>query len=212
VRPARIPKDWPRTWPRTDYGGFYTLNDNTQRDCIRTMLEAHKQLGDRKYLEAARKGGDFLLLARLPEPQPAWAQQYSFEMEPAWARAFEPPAVCSGESVGAMRMLVDLFLETGDAKFLEPIPPFIAWLKRSEIEPGKWARCYELETNKPVYGDRDGKIHYTLSEIRSGPDRGAGQTSCETKARKAGRAVTPRSCQRFVFAGFTGSLAGQRLD
>ncbi len=165
VRPARVPKDWPRTWPKTDYGGYYTLNDQAQQDCIRTMLEAHKRFGDQQYLDSAKHGGEFLILARLPEPQPAWAQQYNFDMEPAWARAFEPPAVCSGESVGAMRMLIDLFLETGDRKFLYPISPFIAWLKRSQIGTSRWARYYELETNKPIYGDRDGKIHYTLAEI-----------------------------------------------
>jgi hypothetical protein len=172
ARAARLPKDWPRTWPKTDYGGFYTLNDQAQPDCIRTMLEAYKHFRDSKYLEAAKRGGEFLISARLPEPQPAWAQQYNFEMEPAWARAFEPPAVCSGESVGAMRMLVDLFLETGEQRFLEPIPPFIGWLKRSEIGTDRWARYYELATNKPIYGDRDGKIHYTLAEISAERQRG----------------------------------------
>ena len=172
VRPARIPKDWSHTWPKSDYGGYYTLNDQTQRDCIRTILEAHKRLGDRRYLEAARKGGEFLILARLPEPQPGWAQQYNFDMEPAWARAFEPPAVCSSESAGAMRTLVELFLETGDEKLLQPIPAFLAWLKRSQIGSDRWARYYELETNKPIYGDRDGKIHYTLSEISEERQRG----------------------------------------
>lgn len=174
VRPARAPKTWARAWPKPDYSGYYTLNDHTQRDCIRTMLMAHKHFGDRRFLEAARKGGEFLILARLPEPQPGWAQQYNFDMEPAWARAFEPPAICSAESVGVMRMLMELFLETGEERLLEPIPAFVAWLKRSEIGPNKWARYYELETNKPIYGDRDGKIHYTLSEISEERQRGYG--------------------------------------
>lgn len=165
IRPARVPTGWPRTWPKADYSGYYTLNDQTQRDCIRTMIAAWKYLGDRQYLDAARKGGDFLILAQLPEPQAGWAQQYNFAMEPAWARAFEPPAVCAAESAGVMRMLMDLFVATGDAKFLQPIPGFVAWLKRSEIKPGQWARFYELRTNKPIYGDRDGKVHYTLAEI-----------------------------------------------
>ena len=165
IQPARIPANWPRTWPKTEYSGYYTLNDQTQRDCIRTMIQAWKRLGDRKYLDAARKGGDFLMLARLPEPQAGWAQQYNFAMEPAWARAFEPPAVCGAESAGAMRTLMDLYLETGEAKFLKPIPGFVAWLERSEVKPGQWARFYELNTNKPIYGDRDGKVHYTLAEI-----------------------------------------------
>jgi hypothetical protein len=174
VRPARVPDDWPPVWPKTNYHGFYTLNDNTQRDCIRTMIEAWKRLGDRRFLDAARKGGEFLILARLPEPQPGWAQQYNYDMEPAWARAFEPPAVCGYESVGAMRTLVDLFLETGDEKFLQPIPAFIAWLNRSPVKPGQWARYYELKTNKPIYGDRDGKVHYTLAEITEERQRGYG--------------------------------------
>jgi hypothetical protein len=172
VRPARSPENWPRTWPNANYGGYYTLNDQTQRDCIRTLLEAYKQLGDHRCLEAAKKGGEFLILARLPEPQPAWAQQYNPDMEPAWARAFEPPALCSNESGGAMRTLVDLYLETGDETFLKPIPAFIAWLKRSQLTTNRWARFYELGSNKPIYGDRDGKIHYTLAEISEERQRG----------------------------------------
>jgi len=38
-------------------------------------------------------------------------------------------------------------------------------LKRSAIGPNRWARFYELQTNRPIYGDRDGRIHYTLEEI-----------------------------------------------
>lgn len=171
-RPAQVPEDWPRDWPKADYGGFYTLNDHTQQDCIRTMLEAHRSLRDEKYLQAALRGGDFLVRAQLPEPQPAWAQQYNFNMEPAWARTFEPPAACSAESAGVVRALVDLYLETDDQRFLKPIPAFIAWSKRSQVAPGQWARFYELETNRPIYGDRDGKIHYTLEEITEERRRG----------------------------------------
>jgi hypothetical protein len=71
-----------------------------------------------------------------------------------------------------MRMLVDLFLETGEEKFLQPIPAFIAWLNRSQVTPGQWARYYELGTNKPIYGDRDGRVHYTLAEISAERQRG----------------------------------------
>ena len=162
---ASFPESWPREHPRQNYYEHYTLNDQTQRDCVMTLLDAAKRLGRAEYREAAFKGGDFLLLAQLPEPQPGWAQQYNPQMEPAWARAFEPPAVCSAESAGALRLLVDLFLESGEEKYLEPIPRAIAWLKRSEIGASKWARLYELGTNRPIYGDRDGKIHYRLEEL-----------------------------------------------
>ena len=51
----------------------------------------------------------FLLLAQLPEPQPGWAQQYNIEMEPEWARKFEPPAVTGGESQKVIATLLTLF-------------------------------------------------------------------------------------------------------
>lgn len=172
VQPARYPKEYPREHPKHDYMGYYTLNDNTHRDCVMTMLDAARRLGLPEYRAAALKGGDFLLLAQLPEPQPAWAQQYNPQLEPAWARAFEPPSVCSNESGGAMRLLVDLYLETGEAKYLEPLPRAIAWFKRSEVAPGTWARMYELHTNTPIYGDRDGKVKYRIEDLS--PERQSG--------------------------------------
>ncbi|MBM3876108.1 MAG: hypothetical protein FJ386_05230 [Verrucomicrobia bacterium] len=162
---ATLPKEYPREYTRENYFRHYTLNDNTQRDCVRTALDAFHRTGRREFLEAAKRGGDFLILAQLPEPQPVWAQQYNARMEPAWARAFEPPAACGNESIGAMRTLVEIFLETGDAKYLAPIPAALEWFKRSEIAPNVWARYYELHTNKQLFGDRDGKIYYRIEDI-----------------------------------------------
>lgn len=172
VQPARFPKEYPREYPKQNYMGYYTLNDNTHRDCVMTLFDAAKRLGKPEYRAAAIRGGDFLIMAQLPEPQPAWAQQYNPQLEPAWARAFEPPSVCSGESVGVMRLLVDLYLETGDKKYLEPLPRAIAWFKRSAIAPGLWARMYEIGTNTPIYGDRDGKIKYRVEDLS--PERQTG--------------------------------------
>jgi PelA/Pel-15E family pectate lyase len=165
VQAARFPTNWSRTWTKPNYAAFYTFNDHTQRDCIRTMLAAHRHSGERRFLEAARRGGEFIVRAQMPEPQPAWAQQYNFAMEPDWARAFEPPAISAGESAGVLRTLAELYLETGDPNLLKPIPAAIAWYHRSRIAPGRWARFYEMETNTPIYGDRDGKIYYRLDQI-----------------------------------------------
>ena len=165
VMKASIPKVYPRQYEKRSYSAHYTLNDNTQRDVIMTMLKAWKQFGNEEYLRAVKKGGEFLLLAQLPEPQPVWAQQYNSRMEPDWARAFEPPAACGGESVGAMRMLMDLYVEFGDEKYLEPLPRAMHWYERSKVRDGLWNRYYELGSNRPIFGDRDGKIHYRLDEI-----------------------------------------------
>jgi len=165
VKRAQYPKDYPRTYPKINYAGHYTFNDNSIHDCIGVMLEAYRRFGKAEHLAAAKKAGDFMILAQMPEPQPAWAQQYNANMEPAWARAFEPPAVTGGESVGVIRGLIELYLETGDGKYLNPIPPALAWYKRSALAPNTWARYYELQTNKPIYGDRDGKIYYRVEDI-----------------------------------------------
>jgi hypothetical protein len=137
-----------------------------------TLLDAAKRLGKPEYRAAALRGGDFLIAAQLPEPQPAWAQQYNPQMEPAWARAFEPPGVCSNESGGAMHLLIDLYLETGEERFLAPLPRAIAWFKRSEVAPNTWARLYEPGTNRPIFGDRDGKYYYRVEDLT--PERQTG--------------------------------------
>jgi len=165
VKRAEYPKDYPRTYPKVNYSGHYTFNDDTIHDCIGVMLDAYHRYGKPEFLASAKKAGDFMILAQMPEPQPAWAQQYNANMEPAWARAFEPPAITGGESTGVIRALLELYLETGEDKYLKPIPPALAWYKRSALAPNIWARYYELQTNKPIYGDRDGKIYYRVEDI-----------------------------------------------
>jgi PelA/Pel-15E family pectate lyase len=165
AKPAQMPKEWSRTPDVKDYWFQYTFNDGAMRDCIRTALEAHRRLKKPEYLEGARRAGDFILRAQLPAPQSGWAQQYNFAMEPAWARKFEPPSVSSGETAGIIRTLVDIYLATGEEKYLKPIPAAIDWLKRSEIAPGKWARFNELGSNKPLYFTKDYRLVYTDDEL-----------------------------------------------
>ncbi|ATC63325.1 pectic acid lyase [Nibricoccus aquaticus] len=165
VKPASIPTDYAREQPNGSYYGHYTFNDNSHRDLTVTLIDAWHRTGNETYRDAARRAADYLILAQLPQPQPLWAQQYDENLQPAWARAFEPPSITTSESAGVIRLLVDLYLEFGDEKYLKPIPPAIAWLRSHEIAPGRWARLYELGTDKPIYGDRDKKIHYTLAEI-----------------------------------------------
>ncbi len=155
VLKARYPETWSRIYPKVGYAGYYTLNDNTIADCISTMLLAHELYKTPEYLASARKGGDFLLLAQMPEPQPVWAQQYNEKMEPAWARKFEPPAVTAGESISAMTALRKVFEATGETRYIETLPAAFAWYKRSRLPDGQWARFYELRTNKPLYFTRD---------------------------------------------------------
>lgn len=148
---ARYPAEWPRTYPGGDYWKFYTFNDNNITNVIDVLKLAEEVYGKPRYRQALLRAGDFILMAQMPEPQPAWAQQYNFQMEPVWARKFEPPAVSGGESQKLLDTLMDLFIHTGERRFLEPIPKAMAYLKRSQLSDGRFARFYELQTNRPLY-------------------------------------------------------------
>jgi hypothetical protein len=162
---ANDPAEWPRTWPNVNYTSYYTLNDNALADTIALMFEAAEIYGDKRFADAGRRGGDFLILAQLPDPQPAWSQQYNAAMQPAWARKFEPPAVTGGESQGAMRILMGVYRRTGDRKYLEPIPRALAYLEKSALPSGRLARFYELKTNQPLYFTQKYELVYTDDDL-----------------------------------------------
>jgi hypothetical protein len=155
VKPASYPESWPRTFPGVNYRGFYTLNDSTISDLIRTLLDAYDIYGDERFLAAAKKGGDFFLLAQMPDPQPGWAQQYDRDMHAAWARKFEPPAITGGESQAVMQTLINLYHRTADDKYLAPIPKALAYYRTCLLPNGRLARFYELRTNQPLYFTKD---------------------------------------------------------
>lgn len=155
VKPAAYPKEWPRTFPKANYGSFYTLNDGNMQMAVQLCLRAHELTHDERFLSSAKKAGDFFILAQMPEPQRGWAQQYNHDMEPVWARKFEPPCVTGGESLSTMETLHDLFIVTGDVRYLKPIPAALAWYERSRLADGQYARFYELQTNKPLYCVKD---------------------------------------------------------
>lgn len=151
VKKATMPTEWPRIWPKEKYIGFHTLNDGNLEKLVELMLRAHQLTGEARFLDAAERCGDFLLLAQFEGDQPAWAQQYSEEMIPVWARKFEPPAVSSSESFSACATLYEIWLASGDEKYRAAIFPALDWLEKSRLPEGGWARFYELHTNKPLY-------------------------------------------------------------
>lgn len=154
--------DWRTEGRIKNYWDMYTLNDNLAGSVSRTLIEAHEIYGDRRYQAALSRLGDFLLLAQMPQPQPAWAQQYNYDMHPIWARKFEPPAIAGRESQDVLEALLMIGEATGQAKYLRPIPDAIAYLRRSRLSDGQLARYYELRTNRPLYMKRRGDV-YTLT-------------------------------------------------
>ena len=162
---ASLPKTWNRQYEKISYSRFYTLNDGTISDLIELMLVAHEVYNDPQWLDSAKRGGDFLLLAQLPEPQPGWAQQYNSKMQPAWARKFEPPAITGGESQGVLNTLMTVYEQTGEKKYLEPIPRALEYYNSLLLPNGQLARFYEMETDRPLYFTRDYKLVYTDDDL-----------------------------------------------
>ncbi|MCS7237614.1 MAG: polysaccharide lyase [Thermoguttaceae bacterium] len=162
---ASYPPEIPPAPTFKEYWRFYTLNDLAHMNTIRMFLLAADVYNEPRYLQTAVKGGEFLLLAQMPDPQPAWAQQYDFQMHPAWARKFEPPAISGYESQDVLRVLMLLYRRTGNKNFLEPIPRAIAYLRRSVLPDGRLARFYELKTNRPLYFTRDYQLTYDEKDV-----------------------------------------------
>jgi hypothetical protein len=156
---ASYPQEWSRKW-LNDWPGRYYLNDNVLMDMIDVMLDAYDTYGEARYFESARHAGDFLILAQMPDPQPAWAQQYDPAMHPCWDRKFEPPAISGRESQDALSALMLLCRRTGERKYLEPVPRALQYLRASQLPDGKLARFYELQTNRPLYFTKDYQLTY----------------------------------------------------
>lgn len=127
----------------------------------------------------------------------AWGAQHDENtLAPAWARKFEPPALVSAESVGIVKFL--MAIPTPSPEVIAAIEGALAWLTRVQLTgiredhppradvphkhdrvivadpaaPPLWARFYELGTDRPLYGSRDGVARYVLAEVE--PERRGG--------------------------------------
>ena len=156
---------WPQRYPLhydfshdgfPDYTSFYTFNDGAAAANVLTLVAGYELLGDERYLEAAKRGVDFMIAVQGPEGQAAWAEQYDPKtMEPAAARTHEPAGFVVRESAEIVQLLETFYMMTGSTRYLRPIPGAIAWFERVNRETMEFkrppARYYQLNTNLPVY-------------------------------------------------------------
>jgi PelA/Pel-15E family pectate lyase len=115
-----------------------------------------------------------------------WAQQVdALTSKPVTARNYEPAALSSDESAHLLEYLMSLPNPSSETK--EAIVAGITWLQAHAIydkavvgardtpqgrhlidqkESGPiWARFYALDTEKPIFGDRDKTLHDDMNEI-----------------------------------------------
>jgi hypothetical protein len=123
---------------------------------IHVLVDAYENLGDKKYLDAAKKAVDFLIAVQGPEDQGCWAEQYHPDtMQPEKARTHEPAGFVIRESEQVIETLEMFYKMTGDKRYLRPIPLCLQWFDRVNKEAIEFkrpvARYYEPGTNLPIY-------------------------------------------------------------
>ncbi|WP_261511875.1 pectate lyase [Chryseobacterium paludis] len=114
-----------------------------------------------------------------------WADQYNeITLQPDKARAFEPISLATGESVGIVRFLM---MQPITPEIEKSIRSAIKWFQENKLngysynvakQNGKavrilaedkssviWARFYDINNNKPLFGDRDGSVKYNYNEV-----------------------------------------------
>lgn len=186
---------WPQYYPdKSSYRGEITYNDNAMINALTVILNIVYQTNGfevvnadyRPKAEKALKNGiDCILKTQVVQNgKPViWAAQYDENtLKPAKARAFEPASLSTGESVGIVRFLMKLKNPTAEIKIA--IKNAINWFESTKIVGYKygiiapndkglvadttaisWARFYDLNTNKPIFGDRDNSIKASIEEI-----------------------------------------------
>ena len=186
---------WPQVFddPGT-YHAHITYNDHAMVHVLRLLKQVSERSGDfefvsEKLAERAKKAVDKGVQCVLDTQivvrgvRTAWCQQHDeFTLAPAQGRAYEHPTICCAESVGIVEFLMTL--DDPDCRISESINAAVEWMRASQLEGIKfvtqgddrvvvedpdadpiWARFYEIETNRPLFSDRDGSIHYDVSEI-----------------------------------------------
>jgi PelA/Pel-15E family pectate lyase len=120
----------------------------------------------------------------------AWCAQHDEQdFSPKPARAFEPVSISGCETIGIVHAL--MAVEKPTPEMIAAVDAAYVWLNSVKLPgikvedrptegtprgydrfvvedpaaPPMWARFYEIGTNKPLFGDRDGKVYYKLSDI-----------------------------------------------
>ena len=152
------------------YHIYSTLNDGLMEDMIDTFLLGIQILPARasEFQAVIEKAFNWLVDVQgnggNGTQAGAWAQQYDFDQQPCWARAFEPPAMEGSGTAGLISKFIELYCFFNNTRYLEPIPAAITWINASKIyytdsegiQKNGWARLYELKTNIPIFGLAEG--------------------------------------------------------
>lgn len=139
--------------------------------------------------DAVARGVDCILRTQVVQGDSLtiWAAQYDEEtFQPEQARNYEPASLSTSESVNIVRFLMHQPVTPAIEKAIESA---IRWFEVHDLEGYRfdkttnpktgetardlvpdstsvvWSRFYDIENNKPLFGDRDKSVTYDFSEI-----------------------------------------------
>ena len=236
---------WPQYYPiREGYYEQITFNDGAMvgvLDMLRDIATGQPYFA---FVDATRRAGIEAAVTRGIESilrmqirqdgkLTAWCAQHDKNtLEPAWARAYEPPSLSGGETVGIVRFLMSIEVPTPE--IIAAIEGATAWLENVSIHglrydgftnqegekdrrvvqdpdaPRLWARFYELGSNRPIFLGRDSVVRYALAEIER--ERRGGYSYYGTWADALLEKEYPQWRSRYLLSGISrgGALDGER--
>jgi len=198
---------WPQFFPDTSgYAKYITFNDGVMVGIMNVLKnivdnKPHFAFLDDVFREKIKrtyeKGIECILNCQIKEKGKllAWCQQHdNLNYKPKWARTFEPPSICNGESSGIVLFLMSI--ENPNKDIIKSIQGAVKWFDDSKILNTKvntvtlppvkykfatsrfdrvvvkdsnalpiWTRFYELKTHKPLFCDRGRKLYYSLDKV-----------------------------------------------
>lgn len=198
---------WPQYFPLEEgYSRHITYNDDAMGGIMMLLKDITEGKPEYNFIDmplkqqlqaAYDKGLDCILKTQINDAgkPTAWCQQHDeVTLEPAWARKFEPPAICNGESVDIVLLLMSI--KKPSAAVINAVQDAVAWFNQSKImgikvetfdapemvtpyrisktdkrvvsdsaAPPIWTRYYELKTHRPLFCNRDSKVVYSLAEV-----------------------------------------------
>jgi PelA/Pel-15E family pectate lyase len=198
---------WPQYYPlEENYSRHITYNDGAMIGILQLLKDILDGKPEYSFVDKTRldkiksayeRGLQCTLSLQINDvgKPTAWCQQYDeVTLQPAWARKFEPPCICNGESSDIILFLMSI--DKPDKKVIDAVEYAVQWFNESKIlntrvktvsapplqtpylilttdrvvvndpsAPPIWTRYYELKTHRPMFCNRDSSIVYSLAEV-----------------------------------------------
>ena len=198
---------WPQYFPlEKGYSRHITFNDGAYMGVLKMMRDIADNKPEYAFLskkiklkaeKSYQQGLNCLLKCQITDngELTVWCQQHDeVTLQPTWARAFEPPSICNGESAEIVLYLMSI--ENPDEQIVRAVKAAVKWyeeskiyntrLQKVDIQPEEtklrtvkydlvavtdssaspiWTRYYELGSHRPLFCDRNSKFLYSLAEV-----------------------------------------------